>query len=68
MGETNSHHHGMGNGDEVTRVMAECWSCKSAYAARQWADGTVQPIGSDQCSCGSTDFRVLDEVTEDSVP
>lgn len=68
MGETNSHHHDMGNGDEVQRVVAECGYCGTAYAARQWSDGTIQPIGSDQCSCGSTDFRVLDdELMEDSV-
>lgn len=58
----------MGETDDVERVVAECGSCQSAYAACQWSDGTVRPIGSDRCTCGSTDFRVLDDdVMEDSV-
>lgn len=68
MAENYSHNHDMGETDDADRVMAECGSCESAYAARRWANGKVQPIGSDRCSCGSTDFRVLDDgVTEDSV-
>lgn len=51
----------MGKGNGTHRVMAECEACESAYAARQWSDGTVQPIGSNRCRCGSTDFRVVDE-------
>lgn len=56
----------MPTGDEVVRVMAECEACDSVYAAREWPDGKVQPIGSDRCQCGSTDFRSVDGNVPDS--
>ncbi|RQG97833.1 hypothetical protein EA473_01115 [Natrarchaeobius chitinivorans] len=51
----------MANRDDVSRVLAKCVTCGSVYAARQWPSGDVQPIGSDNCSCGSTDFCSIDE-------
>ena len=44
---------------EIERTVAECLTCGSAYAARKWSDGTIQPIGRGSCQCGSTQFRVL---------
>ncbi|ELZ10616.1 hypothetical protein C478_14222 [Natrinema thermotolerans DSM 11552] len=33
----------------------------SVYAARQWPDGEIKIIGQDGCSCGSTDFELVDD-------
>jgi len=30
-------------------TVATCLVCGSAYAAEMWADGTIQPIGRDDC-------------------
>ncbi|WIV66210.1 hypothetical protein QQ977_10965 [Natrialbaceae archaeon AArc-T1-2] len=49
----------MANRDDVTRELAECVDCGSVYAARQWPSGEIQPIGSDGCDCGSTDFLLI---------
>ncbi|ELY58903.1 hypothetical protein [Natronolimnohabitans innermongolicus] len=40
--------------------------CSSVYAARQWPDGEIQAIGNDGCSCGSTDFELVQTVDESS--
>lgn len=54
----------MAHGDDVTRVLATCENCGSAYAARKWPGGTVKPIGSDECSCGSSEFVLLEETDD----
>ncbi|PGF15193.1 hypothetical protein CP556_03010 [Natrinema sp. CBA1119] len=51
----------MAHKDDVTRVLAACTACGSAYAARRWPDGEIQIIGQDGCSCGSTDFEPVDD-------
>ncbi len=56
----------MAHRDDVTRVLAACERCGSVYAARQWPDGTIRAIGSHSCSCGSTDFVLVD--TSDDEP
>ena len=50
----------MAHRDDVKRLMATCEHCGAVYAARQWPDGDVQPIGSGSCNCGSTDFVPID--------
>ncbi|MFA9501771.1 hypothetical protein NP511_05950 [Natrinema thermotolerans] len=51
----------MAHRDDVTRVLATCTACNSVYAARQWPDGEIKIIGQDGCSCGSTDFELVDD-------
>nr|WP_121744415.1 hypothetical protein [Natronorubrum halophilum] len=51
----------MSNRDDVNRGLAECTECGSVYAARQWPTGEIQPIGSDSCDCGSTDFILIED-------
>ncbi|MFC7212902.1 hypothetical protein ACFQO4_02250 [Saliphagus sp. GCM10025334] len=47
---------------KLTRVIAQCPNCGNVYASYVWPDGSVKPIGQQKgCSCGSTDFIVLDE-------
>ncbi|WP_255171532.1 hypothetical protein [Natrononativus amylolyticus] len=46
--------------NDVTKVLASCSDCHSAYAAREWPDGEVQLIGQDACECGSTEFDVVE--------
>ncbi|QCC57138.1 hypothetical protein NP511_22125 (plasmid) [Natrinema thermotolerans] len=41
------------------RFVAVCVRCESVYAAKQLLDGTIRPIGTAACSCGSDDFRAL---------
>lgn len=45
------------------RIMAECVDCGNAYAAEEWPDGAIQPIGvKNGCSgCGSTEFQVIED-------
>lgn len=50
----------MAQRDDVTKVLAACKRCQSAYAARQWPDGSIQLIGQDECGCGSAEFEVVD--------
>lgn len=56
----------MANRDDVNRELAKCVNCGSVYAARQWPSGKIAPIGSSSCTCGSSDFRLVDQVGEDS--
>nr|WP_049889156.1 hypothetical protein [Natronolimnohabitans innermongolicus] len=56
----------MANSDDANRVLASCVECSSVYAARQWPDGEIQAIGNDGCSCGSTDFELVQTVDESS--
>lgn len=43
------------------KVAAVCTSCGTGYAAEEWADGTIRPIGQrNGCQCGGTSFDVLD--------
>lgn len=52
----------MGSTGGSERTVAECLACGSVYAAEEWADGTVQPIGTREgCRCGSTAFRTVDD-------
>ena len=52
----------MGAHDEhVDRVLASCTECGAAYAAWQWPDGDIRPIGTDTCTCGSDTFDPVDE-------
>ncbi len=47
---------------ESERTMAECLACGSAYAAKEWPDGTIQPIGTKNgCQCGSTEFQAIED-------
>jgi len=55
----------MAHRDDVSRVLVCCLECGSAYAARQWPDGSIKLIGQDRCSCGSTEFSIIDD-TDDS--
>nr|WP_306057092.1 hypothetical protein [Natronococcus sp. AD5] len=48
---------------ESERTLAECLACGSAYAAKKWPDGAIQPIGSTSCECGSTEFQVIEDST-----
>ncbi|TYL35961.1 hypothetical protein CV102_25140 [Natronococcus pandeyae] len=49
---------------ESKRTLVECLECGSAYAAAQWPDGTVQPIGTKNgCQCGSTEFQAVEETS-----
>ncbi|MFP8958519.1 hypothetical protein ACLI4Y_17545 [Natrialbaceae archaeon A-CW3] len=47
------------------RILAQCASCGSVYAARKWPDGNVQPIGSIECSCGTAEFLVVTDGEDD---
>lgn len=49
----------MSDRDDVNRELARCVECGSVYAARQWPTGKIQPIGSDSCDCGCTEFTVV---------
>ncbi|WP_265110548.1 hypothetical protein [Halosolutus halophilus] len=51
----------MAHNDDVRRVLAACTECESVYAARQWPDGETRIIGQGGCSCGSTEFDVVDD-------
>lgn len=55
----------MAHKDDVTRVLAACTACGSIYAARQWPDGEIRVIGQKSCSCGSTDFELVDDSDDD---
>jgi hypothetical protein len=55
----------MANRDDVTREVAECVECGSIYAARVWPGGDIQTIGSNACSCGSTEFEIVEDVGDD---
>ncbi len=41
------------------RVVAVCERCDSVYAAKELMNGTIRPIGTAVCSCGSENFRPL---------
>lgn len=56
----------MAHKDDVTRVLAACIACESVYAARQWPDGDIRIIGQEGCSCGSTDFELVDDSTDET--
>lgn len=56
----------MANRDDITRELAECVECGSAYAARQWPTGDIQPIGTDSCSCGSTTFVLVNNSNDET--
>ncbi|QFU84161.1 hypothetical protein GCU68_10035 [Natronorubrum aibiense] len=58
----------MANRDDVDRELARCADCGAVYAARQWPTGKVQPIGSDRCECGSTDFIIVSSIDDESSP
>lgn len=51
----------MAHRDDTERVLVACESCESAYAARRWPDGEIRLIGAGSCSCGSTEFEVVEE-------
>jgi hypothetical protein len=55
----------MANRDDVTRGVAECDACGAVYAAREWPDGAVKTIGTDTCSCGASEFSLVENVGED---
>lgn len=57
----------MASRDDVTKVLVSCVDCDSVYTAREWPDGTVKLIGQEDCSCGSSEFAVIDD-TDDSDP
>ena len=42
-------------------MVAECEHCGAAYAAEQWPDGKIRPIGRIGCRCGQTSFAVMRE-------
>lgn len=55
--------------DDVSRVLVSCGACGSVYAARQWPNGKIKVIGQEGCSCGASEFRVIDNVDDsDSTP
>ncbi|WP_226481407.1 hypothetical protein [Natrinema amylolyticum] len=56
----------MAHKDDVTRVLAACTECGSIYAARQWPTGEIRIIGQDGCSCGATEFDLVEESDDDS--
>nr|WP_121742598.1 hypothetical protein [Natronorubrum halophilum] len=56
----------MADRDDIERELAECAECGSAYAARQLPTGDIQPIGSETCDCGSTEFRLIEDVDDES--
>nr|WP_247002308.1 hypothetical protein [Halosolutus gelatinilyticus] len=58
----------MANRDDVNRELAKCAECGSVYAARQWPTGDIQPIGSDSCDCGSTEFLLINDLDDESSP
>jgi hypothetical protein len=44
------------------RILGECLACRSVYAAQQWTDGAIKPIGAKNgCRCGSTEFRAIED-------
>jgi predicted nucleic acid-binding Zn-ribbon protein len=51
-------------GGKSERAMAECLACGTVYASKEWADGTIQPIGRDGCHCGSENFQIVEGVTD----
>jgi hypothetical protein len=55
----------MANRDDVIRGLAECEACGAVYAAREWPDGAIKTIGTDTCSCGASEFNLLENVGED---
>ncbi|MDG5817370.1 hypothetical protein QA609_00965 [Natronococcus sp. A-GB7] len=53
-------------GGQSERILGECLACRSVYAAQQWADGAIKPIGAKNgCRCGSTEFRAIENPTLD---
>ncbi|ARS91750.1 hypothetical protein B1756_08455 [Natrarchaeobaculum aegyptiacum] len=58
----------MANRDDVQRELAKCINCGSVYAARRWPSGKIVPIGSTSCQCGSSDFRLVNDVGDSSEP
>lgn len=55
----------MAGRDDVRRGIAICEECGSSYAARVWPDGTLKLIGREDCSCGSSAFRIVDDTASD---
>lgn len=47
--------------ESKTRGAGACTQCGNVFAVRQSTNGTVRPIGTAACSCGSTSFRVLEQ-------
>ncbi|WP_408957790.1 hypothetical protein [Natrinema sp. 74] len=51
----------MGNTDANRRTIAACEQCGSLYAALEFSDETLRPIGRrDGCQCGCTEFTAVD--------
>lgn len=47
-----------------TKAAARCTACESVFVAWQSSDGTIIPIGTaNRCSCGETEFQVLEEAS-----
>lgn len=52
--------------ERVQKVAAICTSCGAAYAAEQWSDEKIRPIGRREgCRCGGTSFEVVDDSRSD---
>lgn len=54
----------MAEKEEVAKVAASCQTCGSVYAAREWPEGEIQPIGTERCSCGASRFTVIEGVDD----
>ncbi|SFC56563.1 hypothetical protein SAMN05444422_110140 [Halobiforma haloterrestris] len=49
---------------ESERTIAKCLDCGAAYAAKEWPDGTIQPIGiRNGCQCGSSEFEIVEKAS-----
>ncbi len=42
------------------RVVAICTECGTAHAAVVCANNRIRPIGTDDCPCGSQNFKIMD--------
>ncbi|RQG89335.1 hypothetical protein EA473_22270 [Natrarchaeobius chitinivorans] len=49
---------------EHKRGVAKCRSCSSVFAVDIWGDGTVRPIGRQDCDCGANEFQLIGNLDE----
>ncbi len=47
------------------RIVCLCVNCEAMYAAHEYTDGTILPIGRNGCSCEKPSFKKLDAASSD---
>lgn len=51
----------MSKTETAGRCVAECQSCGKIFPAELRGDGTPRPIGIGTCTCGSDEFRRMND-------